>query len=94
MVESKQPLARETSETGTTGKNEKCGKVRARRHTSGRRDGSEVDKLSKIGGRVRPQCSVSELVQNLGEQCLAGVTAGHADPHLANRDAHEGTDFE
>ena len=50
--------------------------------------------LSKIGGPKGPQDSGPELFENLREQRLVRIAAGHANPHFANGDLNQRSDFE
>src|SRR5271165_5024376 len=51
-------------------------------------------KLSKIGGPQGPQHSGPELLENLREQRLVRVAAGHANPYFSDSDLNQRSDFE
>ena len=76
--------------------NVRAAKIDSLRHTETDLAGgvSSRLKLSKIGGPKGPQQSGPELLENLREQCLVRITTGHADPHFANGDLNQRSNFE
>src|SRR5260370_20337530 len=67
----------------------------AQRRTNPYKLGSGIEtSCQRSVARRGPQHSGSELLENLREQNLVRIAAGHAEPHFANGDVDQRCDFE